>query len=211
MTTVAADEAGTLLPVDVREIVPEGLDRPEDIPAEIFDAAVAMLLAGERLDMGTLAERSGISRATLYRRIPDREYLLGQVVWFLVRHALVAVIEATQELGGADRIVRAAGDFFALITTPAPHFEQLLRKEPELSMRIFTTHDGPVHAGLRDAVAALVAQEIDAGRLDLGDLDPQVLALGIVRIGESFLWPRIFSGEQIHMDDALAIIRRLVR
>lgn len=204
-------EVVSLPAVDVREIVAEGLDPPDDIPPDIFEAAVAMLLAGERVDMRTLADRVGISRATLYRRVPDREHLLGQAVWFVVRHAVVAALVASSELSGPDRVVGAVTDFFAKIATPAPQIEQLIRKEPDLSMRIFTTEDGPVHAGLVAAVAALIAREVGDGNLDLGGLEPHVLARGIVRLGESFLWPQVFSGDQIRMDDAIEIIRRLVR
>ena len=53
---------------DVRAIVPGGAATPAGIPAEIFAAAVDTFVAGQRLDMRSLARRLGVARATLYRR-----------------------------------------------------------------------------------------------------------------------------------------------
>lgn len=209
--SVAIAPVSILRSVDVRSILPEGLDPPADVPLDIFEATVGMLLAGDRVDMATLAERAGISRATLYRRIPDREHLIGEAVWFLVRYAVAPALEASAELTGADRVAATVHSFLSLVEEPGPQIDQLIRKERDLSMRIFTGDDGPVHAGLLHAMTALLEQEADAGHLDLGDMAPSVLALGIVRIGESFLWPRVFGDVDLRTADAVELVRRLLR
>jgi AcrR family transcriptional regulator len=58
---------------DARAILPGGAAPPAGIPAEIFAAAVDTFVAGQRLDMRSLARRLGVARATLYRRVGKRE------------------------------------------------------------------------------------------------------------------------------------------
>lgn len=68
---------------DVRAIVPEGLAPPAAVPADVFAAAMECYSEGRRLDMQALARELGMARATLYRRVGNREQLLDDVVWFL--------------------------------------------------------------------------------------------------------------------------------
>ena len=53
---------------DARIVLPDGAAVPARIPAGIFAAAVDTFVAGQRLDMRSLARRLGVARATLYRR-----------------------------------------------------------------------------------------------------------------------------------------------
>ena len=65
---------------DVARVLPQGTGAPVAIPGPIFAAAVDTFLAGQRLDMRSLARRVGVGRATLYRRAGNREQLLDQVL-----------------------------------------------------------------------------------------------------------------------------------
>src|SRR2546430_16620054 len=56
---------------DARIVLPDGAAVPARIPAGIFAAAVDTFVAGQRLDMRSLARRLGVARATLYRRGRD--------------------------------------------------------------------------------------------------------------------------------------------
>ena len=66
---------------DVGRVLPQGTGTPATIPGPIFAAAVDTFVAGQRLDMRSLARRVGVARATLYRRAGNREQLLDQVLW----------------------------------------------------------------------------------------------------------------------------------
>jgi len=63
-------------PDDARLVLPAGAAVPARIPAGIFAAAADTFVAGQRLDMRSLARRLGVARATLYRRAGNREQLL---------------------------------------------------------------------------------------------------------------------------------------
>ena len=61
---------------------------PAGIPAEIFAAAVDTFVAGQRLDMRSLARRLGVARATLYRRAWNWDRLLDEMLWWRARRLL---------------------------------------------------------------------------------------------------------------------------
>src|SRR5208283_3714671 len=94
---------------DASAIVPGGAAAPAGIPAEIFAAAVDTFVAGQRLDMRSLARRLGVARATLYRRAGNRDQLLDEMLWWRARHLLVEQVQATASLAGTDRLVAMLG------------------------------------------------------------------------------------------------------
>src|ERR1700757_4050467 len=94
---------------DAREVLPAGAAVPAGVPPEIFAAAVETFVAGQRLDMRSLARRLGVARATLYRRAGNREQLLDQVLWWRARRLLAVQIRASAQLTGTDRLVAVIG------------------------------------------------------------------------------------------------------
>src|SRR5258708_17639998 len=73
---------------DVGRVLPQGTATPATIPGPIFAAAVDTFVAGQRLDMRSLARRVGGARATLYRPAGNRGQLLDQVPWWRGRPLL---------------------------------------------------------------------------------------------------------------------------
>ena len=191
------------------EIIAEGTDRPQDVPAEIFDAALATFLDKRRLDMRALAGELGISRATLYRRVGGRDHLLGAVIWFLTRRALARAYEGTEELRGTERIVTVIERFMRDVRSQ-PALGRLLEAEPEAALRILTSKHGPIQGGIIAVLERLMALEERRGRLKL-NIDHGTLAYAIVRIGESFLYADVIADNDPDVDQAVAVIGRLLR
>lgn len=190
---------------EIRAIVPEGTEPPADVPDDIFQAALATFLEGERLDMQTLATQVGISRSTLYRRVDDRDALLGEVLWFLTRLAVVRALAAGQEHRGADRVVAVIEAFMLDVSTHEP-FRRFLDQESEAALRILTGRGGPVQRRLIALTARLMVHEVDAGELT-PFIDVDTLAYIIVRIGESFLYADVIAAAQ---EPDLELHRRVV-
>ena len=94
---------------DVRAVLPQGIQPPDLVPAEIFAVAVDAFAAGQRLDMRSLARRIGVARATLYRRAGNREQLLDQVLWWRARRLLADQVRASDGLTGTDRLAAVIG------------------------------------------------------------------------------------------------------
>ena len=191
------------------EILPEGLAYPPDVPEEIFERALAIFLEERRLDMRALALDLGISRATLYRRVSGRDHLLGQVIWFLTRAALVRALEQAERLRGHRRIV-AVVDVFMHDVHRRPALRRFLESEPEAALRILTSKHGPIQRGIIDALERALQQEVDKGAVRLS-LDPATLAYAVVRLGEAFLYADVIADNEPDVDRAVEVIARLLR
>lgn len=84
----------------MRVVVPERTGAPATVPPGIFASAADAYGSGQRLDMQSLARQAGAGRATLYRRVGNREQLLDEVIWWRARRLLVYQVRATVALRG---------------------------------------------------------------------------------------------------------------
>jgi AcrR family transcriptional regulator len=194
---------------EVRTLVPEGGDPPEDVPEPIFRAALATVLARRRLDMRALALETGMARATLYRKVGDRDRLLGEVLWYLTRREWIRAVEGTESLAGAARVVEILRRFMRRVEE-GPALRRLLEEEPEATLRILTSKHGVLQGRIIQAVERLLAQEEQRGTLR-PFIDRPTLAYVIVRIGESFLYADVIADGEPDVDRAVEIIARLLR
>ena len=92
-----ATATSTVTSADFAALVPGGTEPPEEIPPEIFQAALATYRERRRLDMRALAADLGIGRATLYRKVGNRDRLLGEVMWYLTRVAMYCSLVSTRQ------------------------------------------------------------------------------------------------------------------
>jgi AcrR family transcriptional regulator len=122
------------------------LDNPDEITTRILAAALeqAELVGIRRSTMDDVARRSGVGRATLYRRFPTKAALndaivLSEVRRFFEGSALARSRGATFE----DRMVY--GTIFA-VTFMREHalLKKLLRTEPETILPSLTVDAGPI-------------------------------------------------------------------
>lgn len=189
-------------------ILPEGIGPPADVPSAIFTAALQTFLEMRRLDMRGLAAELGMGRSSLYRKVRSRDDLLGAVLWYLTRRAIVRAVEASHGLSGADRVVAVVHHFLHDVHSQAA-LRRLLQEEPEASLRILTSKRGVVQQRVIDSVERLLAQEQAQARWD-STLDRATLAYIIVRIGESFLYADVIADNQPDVDRAVEVIAQLM-
>ena len=199
----------TRAPSGAEVLIPEGTAPPESIPPEIFQAALSTFMEQRRLDMRALAADLGMGRATLYRRVGNRDRLLGEVIWYLTRRALVAALEQAGDRTGADRVIAVADAFMSFVHAQ-PDLERLLDAEPEAALRILTSKQGPVQQGIVDVLERLLAQEEERGNLRLS-IDRATLAYVIVRVGESFLYADVIADNEPDVRAAVDVVARLLR
>jgi AcrR family transcriptional regulator len=149
-----------------------------------------------------------IGRATLYRRVGDRDRLLGELLWWLTRYAIWRAIEAAGRRRGRSLAI-AVIDHLLRDINGQPALRRLLDAEPEAALRIMTSKHGRVQAGLVDALEQMLRRE-EARGLDLG-IDAHTLAYTIVRIGEGFLYADVIADTEPDIDQAMTVIGRLLR
>jgi AcrR family transcriptional regulator len=183
-----------------------GDERPVT-PADALHAARRHFLRGERLDMNELARELGIGRATLYRWVGGRDQLLGEVIWSLAAPGLAQARAEAKGRGAAWvlAIYRRYGDMIV-------EFEPLRRfvkSEPECALRVMTSKASPQQRRVVDAFHEILAEAQEHKGLQLR-LDPETLAFALVRIGESFLWTDLITGEAPDLTKAHELARMLL-
>ncbi len=158
--------------------------------------------------MSALAEELGVNRATLYRWVGTRDQLLVEIIWSLGERTLESIDD---DVGakGAERIVQVITRFLDAVISNAG-MQRWLAEEGEYAMRLLTRHDNDFQPRLIGAIQELLAQEADAGRLDL-PVDLHEVAYVIVRLIESYTYLDLITGEQPDARRAEPILRMLLR
>ena len=193
---------------DAQAVLPDGVSVPAGIPDEIFAAAVDTFVAGQRLDMRSLARRLGVARATLYRRVGNREQLLDEVLWWRARHLLVDQVRASVGLAGTGRLIAVIGGVLRAIARDRP-LRAFLRSDPETALRLLTGTRSTVHRGMAGALERLIDAERGRGCFD-ASLDTPTLAYAIVRISEGFLYSDPIADRAPDIERATTVIEALL-
>jgi AcrR family transcriptional regulator len=194
---------------DFGRLVPGGTEPPAEIPAEIFHAALGIYRDRRRLDMRALAAELGMGRATLYRKVGNRDRLLGEVMWYLTRVAMACSLAKAVGRRGAERVVEVLRLFMSAVNGSAD-LRHFLEAEPEAALRILTSKHGPVQPGVTEALESLLAQEEERGNLR-PTIDRGTLAYVIVRIGEGFLYADVIADQEPDVNAAVQVVAQLLR
>jgi AcrR family transcriptional regulator len=194
---------------DVRRVLPQGTGTPVAVPGPIFAAAVDTFLSGQRLDMRSLARRVGVARATLYRRVGNREHLLDQVLWWRARRLIAGQVRASAHLTGTDRLSAVVGGVVHAIGADRP-VRMFLKSEPETALRVLTSSRSTVHQGMAAALENLIDLERGRGAFD-ASLDTPTLAFAIVRVADGFLYSDVIADRAPGIGRAVIVIEALLR
>lgn len=176
-------------------------------PQVAFDLATRTYLAGRRLDMRELAAELGVSRTTLYRWTGDRERLLQDVIWALSETAIAEIWADTSRRRGVNRLVEAIRRYAATISASTA-LRAFVRQEPHVALRLLASR-GRFQDRLVAEVQRLAAEEEARGTFT-PRTDPAVLAYGVVRLVEGFLYDDTTLQGDPEIDRAIRVIRLLL-
>jgi len=194
---------------DIDRMVPEGTSLPAALPADVFTAAVDTYASRRRLDMQALARQLGVPRATLYRKVGNREQVLDEVLWWRTRRALVTAIHDASAVRGIERVVAVFASVLSAVEGDAS-LRALLEADPELGLRILTGTRSRVGRGVLRAVETLLVMEAERGEL-VTDIDAPTLAYALVRIAEGFLYADLIADRKPDTDRAVQLVEALLR
>ncbi len=189
-------------------IIGAGTGPPPDVPAQIFRAAAGAYLAGQRLDMQSLARQLGVGRATLYRRAGNREQILDAVIWWRARRLLAWQLDRTWQLAGAARISAVVGGVLRSIERDRP-LRAFLDGDPDTALRILTGGRSQAADGVTRALERLIDRERSQGAFE-PDLDTAALAYAIMRISEAFLYADVLAGACLDVGRAITVVDALL-
>jgi AcrR family transcriptional regulator len=163
--------------------------RPGRAPAASREAVLAVAkasyLTGKRVDVQATARELGLGRVTMYRWFQTREGLLGEAIAEIAEERLRA-IRARVRRRGAEGLLEVF-DQFNRDVIEADGLRALLEQEKERALRLLTSASGLVQPRIVAATQALIDEEAQAGRFAPA-IDSGLLAYGIVRLGEAFLY-----------------------
>ncbi|MFC6010749.1 QsdR family transcriptional regulator [Nocardia lasii] len=165
---------------------------PENGAEFVVRSARQAFVAGRRVDMGELIAAAGVDRTTVFRWVGSRDKLLARVIWSVTEPTIDIAAARAEGTGGA-RIAAAMGHFAAMANQG--FFNEFIRREPERALRIMTTRAGGVQHHIVAKVEAMLADEVAAGNL-VPPLPIHDMAFLLVRIGESFVYTTVISGEE---------------
>jgi AcrR family transcriptional regulator len=138
------------------------VDNPDDITARILGAALeqAELVGIRRTTMEDVARRSGVGRATLYRRFPTKTALIDALVLAEVRRFLEG--DEAARAGGATLEDRVAYSTAFTVTFLREHtlLRKLLRTEPETILPSLTVDAGAILDFATERSAEMLRSEI---------------------------------------------------
>jgi AcrR family transcriptional regulator len=184
--------------------------RPGRVPAASREAVLAVAkasyLAGKRVDVQATARELGLGRVTMYRWFQTREGLLGEAIAELAEERLRA-IRARVRRRGAEGLLEVF-DQFNRDVIEADGLRALLEQEKERALRLLTSTSGLVQPRIVAATQALIDEEAQAGRF-VPAIDSALLACGIVRLGEAFLYnDALFGlrGDTAHLREIEAVL-----
>ena len=153
--------------------------------AGAFERTREYLREGRRVDMVALAADLGVARGTLYRWTGDRERLIADATWAEAHAVAEHLLHRSRRRTGLARIQSVSVDFITAFGDNNG-VRSFLRHERDSGLELLTRVNGGFRPRLVTWIADMIQAEIDAGRYR-APADPNLLAEGIVTIGERFL------------------------
>jgi AcrR family transcriptional regulator len=185
-------------------------------PEEIVRTAAHWIGRGIRLDTRTLAAEVGISRSTLFRRVGNREDLMGDALWYMADRTMAAAIRdwaaahggAVRDPAGELRCLAVMRQYREAIAGNEG-FRRLLDDEPTLAIRVLTDPHGRVQPRVMAAHIELLRRDVDdGGFVPAVSLDS--LCYAIVRLGEAFLYSDVLASRAPDLAAASTLLAALV-
>ena len=183
---------------------------------EIVRTAAHWIGRAARLDTSTFAAALGISRSTLFRRVGNREELMGDALWYMADRTMAAALRAWVEANG-DVVRDPSGELRCLAVMRQYRsdiagnagFRKLLNDEPTVAIRVLTDPHGRVQPRVMAAHVELLRRDIDDGGF-VPAVSLESLCYAIVRLGEAFLYSDVQVGRAPDLEAASTLLAALV-
>lgn len=180
---------------------------PADDP--YLDAARESILAVgvRRTTLTDVARRAGVSRMTLYRRWPDMQTLIADL---MTREWLATATGTLARGSDGPAARRLAGTVVATVAALRvnPLFRRILEVDPELLLPYVLDRRGRT----QDAILDLTVELLAAGQLDgsVRDVDPEILARVVLLTAQGFALSAPIMGDAASLDQLGAELQLLL-
>jgi AcrR family transcriptional regulator len=176
-------------------------------PVDVFKLARQWWFEGRRLNLGALADEVGVSRATIFRWVGNRDLLVAEILWSMYSQTLELAISEAKGTG-IDYLVDIYRRFGEVAVSFEP-LKQFLRQDPEYALRVLTSDATNYHERIVAAWKALFDEQVESGaiRPQMGTAE---LASVVVRINEGCLYSDLIAGREPMLDTACVALRLLL-
>jgi AcrR family transcriptional regulator len=176
-------------------------------PLDAFKLARNKWLAGERIDVGKIAQELGVGRATVFRWVGTREQLYGEICSALFAKELARAQDAARG-SGLNKLIDTIERLLRSLASATP-LRRFVAEDAEFAMRVLTSSESPVQYRCTIAIQERIDALVDSGAMQPA-LPANELAYIIVRITESFLYRDVLTGAQADIEAAISAIRILL-
>ena len=176
-------------------------------PLDALRLARRMWLADQRIDMGGLAAELGISRATLYNWVGDRDRLIGEVLWSFAAESIARSRE--QATGSGPSYLSHVIEHYLTALAGFEPNRRFIARDPELALRVLTGNRTSFQQRLVETLTGMIQEQVDSAGYE-PPLDPATLAYVLVRIGESFIFNDVITGNEPDLTKAAQASRVLL-
>lgn len=183
-------------------------DRPARVtPLDALRAARRVWLQQQRIDMGALAAQLGVSRATLYNWVGDRERLTAEVMWSIAERTIEDARRQVKGTG-AEHLSAVVAYYLTALAGFEPT-RKFIERDPEFALRVLAGSRTPFQRRLIEANREMIEAQMAACGYE-PPLDPGTLAYLLVRIGESFIFNSLITGDKPDLQKAIQASRVLL-
>lgn len=180
---------------------------------DAFHYARRTFLAGERVDMQTLASTLHVDRTTVYRWLGSREKLLTDILLSLIVPTFAKHRDALCPPGSPD--VPGQSSAAAVMTKIINDvignagLQSFIDREGDLALRLMTTKASGFEKKMVDLTKDFLREEAYQGRLNV-TIPLDDLPYVVIRIMESYAYIGLITGEHPNADRADRVINALL-
>lgn len=179
-------------------------------PLDAFELAKKHWLLTQKLNVGELAEELGVSRATLFRWIGNKDLLMGEIMWSLYKPTVMKVRqEAPGE--GVDYVVNVFREVNTQILNSQP-MRAWLSADGQYAVSILSSKSSHFHSRMVELNTELLKQEAEKGSIHPA-MNIDSLSFFMCRIGNSCVFSEMILGHEPELDqleDACTAVRILL-
>jgi hypothetical protein len=182
--------------------------RPRAAPIDAFKVARRRFLAGDVVDVTSVAAQLGVNRVTVQRWVGSRSQLLVEVLWSLAERQLEyarGLVAEGDPAGVAEVFALFIGESIA-----HPGMRRFLHEEGPLAMRLLTRPDQGFHLRMVAAFHGVLQDAAAAGELG-PDAPLEELAYTLVRIMEGYIHTEALGGDPPEPERVGTILRWILR
>jgi AcrR family transcriptional regulator len=169
---------------------------------DAVELARARFLAGERVEMQTLAGDLDIGRTTLYRWVGEREQLLEEVFAGLVVEWFAEVVPQAKG-AGRDRLLDVMRRFLEFAAGFDP-LSEFAAREPALTMRLLLDREGMIAERSKQAIRTLLDEDVPELEVSENIID------AIEMSAAALVWANIAIGREPDIEGAIELSETLL-